>query len=78
MRHNRPDYERFQDPDGLIPEDEPVFLIRGQDTVSGDAVRAWADLYEAAGGDAQTANAVREHAAEMDAWPTKKMADRPS
>jgi len=49
MKHARPDYDRIQDPAGQIHEDEPVFLIRATDTVSGDAVRAWADLAEAAG-----------------------------
>lgn len=31
MKHAREDYNRFQDPANLIPENEPVFLIRGQD-----------------------------------------------
>lgn len=30
MLHAREDYNRFQDPEGLIPDDEPVFLLRGQ------------------------------------------------
>lgn len=31
MIHAREDYNRIQDPKGLIPQDEPVFLLRGQD-----------------------------------------------
>lgn len=31
MKHARSDYNRIQDPAKLIPEDEPVFLLRGQD-----------------------------------------------
>lgn len=31
MKHARPDYERFQDPAGKIPADEPVMLFRAQD-----------------------------------------------
>ena len=31
MKHAREDYNRIQDPAGLIPADEPVFLLRGQD-----------------------------------------------
>ena len=77
MRHARSDYERFQDPAGLIPYDEPVFLIRAQDVVSGDALRAWADLNDAAGGDPESSRLSREHAARMDAWPKKKLADVP-
>lgn len=61
----------------LIPKDEPVFLIRGQDVVSGDAVRAWADLAERSGADAGILQIAREHADKMDAWPKKKVADLP-
>jgi hypothetical protein len=75
MKHARPDYERFQDPEGKIPADEPVFLIRGQDQVSGDAVRAWAKLNEERGGDPELTRRAVEHAARMDAWPKKKAAD---
>lgn len=31
MRHFRADYNRIQDPENKIGEDEPVFLIRAQD-----------------------------------------------
>jgi hypothetical protein len=31
MKHARPNYERFQDPEGKIPQDEPVMLFRAQD-----------------------------------------------
>lgn len=31
MLHSRKDYMRIQDPAGLIPADEPVFLLRAQD-----------------------------------------------
>jgi hypothetical protein len=40
MRHARADYDRIQDPDGLIPQDEPVFLIRGQDRAA-PAMERW-------------------------------------
>lgn len=42
MRHLRSDYDRIQDPIGKIAEDEPVFLIRGQDPAGGFAVHAYA------------------------------------
>lgn len=81
MLHARPDYQPIQPsiawgPD--IPEDEPVFLIRGKDQVSGDAVRAWADLAEAAGADPAILKAARDHASLMDAWPKKKIPDMPN
>jgi hypothetical protein len=76
VRHGRPDYNRrIQDAEGRIPADEPVFLIRGQDKVAGDAVRAWADLHERAGGDPEVARQAREWARQMDLWPKKKSAD---
>src|SRR4051794_31669255 len=59
----------------FVPFDEPVFLIRGQDIVGGDAVRAWAELAERAGAGADIVAAAREHAARMDAWPAKKLPD---
>lgn len=61
----------------LIPGDEPVFLIRGQDAVSGDAVRAWADLAERAGSSSEIIEMARAHAAKMDEWPKKKTPDLP-
>lgn len=78
MKHARTDYDRIQDPAGLITEDEPVFLIRAKDAVSGDAVRAWADLHDKAGGDPMMSYAARRHALLMDAWATKQLADAPS
>lgn len=77
MKHARTDYNRIQDPVRLIPDDEPVFLIRAKDQVSGDAVRAWADLHDKAGGDPAMSNAARRHALLMDAWSEKQLADAP-
>jgi hypothetical protein len=59
----------------MVPFDEPVFLIRGQDAVAGEAVRAWADLAEKAGASADILKAARDHAARMDAWRPKKVPD---
>jgi hypothetical protein len=74
MKHARSDYNNT-DLDLHIPDDEPVFLIRAQDVVAGDAVRAWADLNDAAGGDPKLSRLAREHANLMDQWPKKKHAD---
>lgn len=43
MKHARPDYDRIQDPEHIIPEDEPVFLLRAQDKFAVAAVRHYAD-----------------------------------
>ena len=43
----------------LIPDDEPVFLVRGQDNVAGATVRAWADMAAANGaGDTMSVSAI--------------------
>jgi hypothetical protein len=61
----------------FIPLDEPVFLIRGQDLVGGDAVRDWAKRAEAKGASPEIVTMAREHAVKMDAWPKKKVPDVP-
>lgn len=76
MIHARKDYDRIQDPDGKIPIDEPVFLIRGQDPVGADAVMKWAELHiqHATSHHMDTSQlqalmkAVRIHAVKMERW----------
>lgn len=41
MKHARDDYNRIQDPENKIPENEPVFLLRGQDVCAIPALEAW-------------------------------------
>ncbi len=78
MIHARKDYtERIQDSVGLIPADEPVFLIRGQDIVGADAVRAYANLHKLNGGSDEVYLKAMRHADLMEAWPKKKNADIP-
>lgn len=61
----------------VIPADEPVFLIRGQDAVGYLAVRAWAIYAETAGAGEAIVASARQHAGKMEAWPKKKVADLP-
>ena len=75
MKHARADYDRIQDPDGLIPDDEPVFLIRGQDVVGAKTVRDWASNNAQVGGDPVLTALALEQANRMDEWPTHKPAD---
>ena len=49
MKHAREDYAPIQDPRGLIPEDEPVFLLRARDVTAPAVVRYWAIKARAAG-----------------------------
>lgn len=60
-----------------IPANEPVFLLRGQDQFAAAAVRHWAGLVEAGGGDPEIIGTARAHADKMDAWPSKKVPDLP-
>ena len=75
MKHARPDYDRIQDPAGKIPADEPVFLLRAQDVTAAAIVREWADLNERLGGDPDAIRMARNHAALMQAWDGRKLAD---
>ena len=75
MIHARDDYNRIQDPENLIPADEPVFLLRGQDKFAAEVVRYWADLVADATGDTELFEVAYTHADRMDDWPTKKIPD---
>ena len=75
MLYTRKDYDRIQDPENKIPEDEPVFLLRAQDVVASEVVRYWAYLHEARGGDSDIASLAMHHADRMDEWPKHKSAD---
>lgn len=84
MKHARKDYNRrIQDSENLIPADEPVFLIRlirGQDQVGHNAVRAWAHLHRTNGGSDTAYTLAMSHADVMEAWAKKhgKAADVPA
>jgi hypothetical protein len=72
MRHARRDYDRIQDPAGLIPEDEPVFLLRGKDLAAPDTVHFWADRALSLGADEEMAASAHNHAAAMLAWQEER------
>lgn len=76
MKHALEKYNRIQDPEHLIPEDEPVFLLRAQDISAAATVAYWAMLNDALGGDPQRSILARKHAAKMAAWHKKKPAGR--
>lgn len=77
MKHSREDYNRIQDPAGLIPETEPVFLLRGQDIIAPTAVRAYADALEREKGDATIIEGARKCADDMEAWQATQKAKMP-
>lgn len=70
MRHARADYQnRIVDLDRKIPDDEPVFLIRGSDAIAPVVVREYARLHlRQEGADPEFSRQITEHAAEMERW----------
>lgn len=58
-----------------IPDDEPVFILRGQDQLAEEVVNFWADLAERAEVRSGKVADARLVAQEMAAWPTKKRPD---
>jgi hypothetical protein len=78
MKHARADYDRIQDPEGLIPVDEPVFLLRGQDRFAAETVRYYAYLVQhSRDPDMKIVFAAQRQAEVMDAWSTHKAPDMP-
>ena len=71
MKHARDDYNRIQDPAGLIPEDEPVFLIRGQDRAAIATLLFWADHNIRHGGDVRLSGLALQQAVAMKKWQSK-------
>lgn len=60
MIHARPDYNRFQDPENKIPEDEPVMLFRAQDIHFIRILKHYQFLLRKSK-NGKVANAVRKH-----------------
>lgn len=55
--------------------DEPLFVLRAQDALAVSAVLHWAHEAEIEGTSRETIAEARKVAAEMAAWPTKKIPD---
>lgn len=69
MNHGRPDYNRrIQDSEKMIPDDEPVILIRAKDSIGPDAARAYAALAKAAGAPDCVVQRVADQANAMEAY----------
>jgi hypothetical protein len=75
MKHARADYDRIQDPAGLIPEDEPVMLFRAQDKHFDRVLRFYRDIVLIDHGDPKIIAAIDRHLELADAWPVKKSPD---
>jgi len=68
MIHARKDYDRIQDPEKKIPQDEPVFLLRGQDKFAPELLLRWAAKLRLDGGNSDMAILVENHAQLMISW----------
>ncbi len=68
MLHARSDYNRIQDPENKIGEDEPVFLLRATDISAPDTLRFWAEENKRNGGDPKLTALARVHANTMAMW----------
>lgn len=77
MKFTREDYNiRIIDKAGKIPEDEPVFLLRGQDVYAPSTLRFYARLLEE-NGDLEMANELRDHARQMLVWQKSVRVHKP-
>lgn len=79
MKHARADYDLIQDPRGLIPRDEPVVLLRAQDSYATDALKAYVNLMKRDGQtDLSFVTMMEAHIKAFEAWPKKKIPDVPT
>ena len=82
MKHARKDYNRIIDPSGEIPENEPVFLLRGHDKLAPFIVRMYADLNELMGGSRDISTSCYIQSVKMEEWQKNtgisKLADMPN
>jgi len=69
MKFGRSDYNRrIVDTENKIPEDEPCFLLRGQDSLAPKLLLMWAMELRLNGGDVSMAIEAETHAQEMLKW----------
>ena len=74
MRHGMDKFNYIQpnkSNENKIPAKEPVFLIRGQDKLGPQTLRAYANQYELMGGSPVILANIRAHAFQMEAWQAK-------
>lgn len=79
MIHARKDYNRIQDPfvekGKGIPKDEPVFLLRAQDSLFIPMLTVYAAMAEASGHDHKFVQTVIAHRELAKLWPVRKQSD---
>ena len=60
---------------GKAADDEPVFILRGQDIFAASLVRHWANLAQISGAPYAKVDEANELAELMERWDTKKWPD---
>lgn len=75
MKHAREDYNRFQDPAGKIPEDEPVMLFRAQDKYFLDVLYFYAACVKRDDPESPIIKRVEDHIELAKNWSVQKMPD---
>jgi hypothetical protein len=69
MRFGREDYDsRIIDKDNKIPQNEPVFFLRGKDMLAPALLLEWAKQLRLSGGDPNMASNAEDHAQLMIDW----------
>lgn len=69
VKHARPDYNgRIVDLAGLVPQDEPVLLVRGQDVAAYDTAMAYAAYAEMRGAAPELVMMAKTHANFIKGW----------
>ena len=77
MKFSRPDYNQIKDLSGKIPEDEPVFLLRGQDKLAPAIVTCWTTYALREGVSREMIKSAMDQALEMEEWQYGHGAKRP-
>lgn len=61
--------------DKLVPADEPLFVLRGQDRLAANTVYDYAKKYLEATGDQRGHDRIMAQARRMEIYPVKKLPD---
>jgi hypothetical protein len=78
MKHAREDYQdRIVDLAGKIPENEPVLLLRGQDSAAPFALRAYAGQAALDGASDDLVGKVLDQADKMEEWQRTQTSKTP-
>lgn len=76
MKHGRTDYD-LKKLEKKIPDDEPVFLFRGQDIGAPKMIEMYAEYIASMGAKSDIVEAAREQANKMREWQKNKKAKVP-